>query len=69
MNWAILNEEHFPFHPQCKHSGTFGKYEELSFPKNQKMCDPILVTLLKMLKSAKRGHYTRAEQECCIMTD
>ena len=22
--------------------------EELSYPKNQKMCDPILVTLLKM---------------------
>ena len=24
------------------------KYEELSYPKNQKMWDPILVTLLKM---------------------
>ena len=24
------------------------KYEELSYPKNPKMCDPILVTLLKM---------------------
>ena len=23
------------------------KYEELSYPKNPKMCDPILVTLLK----------------------
>ena len=33
-----------------KHSGTFAnrKCEELSYPKNQKMCDPILVTLLKM---------------------
>ena len=30
--------------------GTFAnhKCEELSYPKNQKMCDPILVTLLKM---------------------
>ena len=37
-------------HLQYKHSGTFAnrKYEELSYPKNQKMCDPILVTLLKM---------------------
>ena len=34
------------FHLQYKHSGTFAnrKYEELSYPKNQKMCDPILVT-------------------------
>ena len=50
MNWLILNEEHFTFHLQCKHSGTFGnrKYEELSYPKNQTMCDPILVTVLKM---------------------
>ena len=33
-----------------KHSGTFvnRKYEELSYPKNQKMYDHILVTLLKM---------------------
>ena len=32
------------------HSGTFAnrKYEELSCPKNLKMCDPIVVTLLKM---------------------
>ena len=46
---SILNEEHFTFHLQYKHSGTFAncKYEELS-EKNQKMCDPILVTLLKM---------------------
>ena len=34
------------FHLQYKHSGTFAnrKYEELSYPQNQKMCDPILVT-------------------------
>ena len=45
-----LNEEHFTFHLQYKHSGTFAnrKYEELSYPKTQQMCDPILVTLLKM---------------------
>ena len=32
------------------HSGTFAncKYEELPCPKNLKMCDPIVVTLLKM---------------------
>ena len=47
---SIFNEEHFTFHLQYKHSGTFAnrKYEELSYTKNQKVCDPILVTLLKM---------------------
>ena len=40
--WAIttfkLNEEHFTFHSQYKHSGMFAnhKYEELSYPKNKK---------------------------------
>ena len=35
---------------QYKHSGTFAnrKYEELSYPQNPQMCNPILVTLLKM---------------------
>ena len=28
------------------------KYEELSYPKKQKMCDPILVILLKMRPSS-----------------
>ena len=39
-----LNEEH-SFHLQYKHSVTFAnrKYEELSHPKNQKMCHPIAV--------------------------
>ena len=55
-----LNEEHFTFHLQYKHSGTFAnrKYGELSYPKNQKMCDPILVTLLKM-----RPHYSPSSRE------
>ena len=46
-----LNEKHFTFHLQYKHSGTFAnrKYEELSCLKNPKKSDPILVTLLKML--------------------
>ena len=53
MNWPIffnLNEEHFTFHVQDKHSGMFAnrKYKEMSYSKNQKMCDPILVTLLEM---------------------
>ena len=34
------------------------KYEELSYTKNQKMCDPILVTLLKM-----RPHYSHSSHE------
>ena len=44
-----LNEEHFTFHLQYKHSGTFAnrKCEELSYPKNPKMCDS-LITLSKM---------------------
>ena len=43
-----------------KHSGTFAdhKYEELSYPKNQKMCHPILVTLLKM-----RPHFSPSSRE------
>ena len=55
-----LNEEHFTFYLQYKHSGTFAnrKYGELSYPKNQKMCDPILVTLLKM-----RPHYSHSSRE------
>ena len=51
MYLPYLNEEHFTYHLQYKHSGTFvnRKYEELSSqPKNPKMCDPILVTLSKM---------------------
>ena len=53
-------EEHLTFHLQYKHSGTFAirKYEELSCPKNQKMCDLILVTLLKM-----RPHYSQSSRE------
>ena len=41
---------YFTFHLQYKHCGTFAnrKCEKLSYPKNQKMCDPILVTLSKM---------------------
>ena len=46
----ISNEELSTSQLQCKHSGTFAnrKYEELSCTKNQKMCDPILVIVLKM---------------------
>ena len=38
------------FTHSTKFCGTFvnGKYEKLSYPKNQKICDSILVTLLKM---------------------
>ena len=34
------------------------KYEQLSYPKNPKMCDPILVTLLKM-----QPHYSQSSRE------
>ena len=58
-----LNEEHFTFHLQCKHSGTFAnrKYEELSYPKKSQMCEPILVTLLKM-----RPHDSQSSREKAI---
>ena len=62
MNSPIfkLNEEHFTFHLQYKYSGMFAnrKYEDLSYPKNPKMCDPILVTLLKM-----QPHYSQSSRE------
>ena len=53
MNWPIFrfNEEHFTFHLQYKYSGMFAKVNMKNWrrtPKNPKMCDPILVTLLKM---------------------
>ena len=37
-----FNEEHFTFHPQYKHSGTFAnrKYEELSYPKKSENARP-----------------------------
>ena len=40
--YLILNEEHFPFHLQYKHSGTFAnrKYEELSYPKKSENVRP-----------------------------
>ena len=58
--YLILNKQHFTFHLQYKHSGTFAnrKYVELSYPKNQKMCDPILETLLKM-----QPHYSHSSRE------
>ena len=55
--YLIQNKEHFTFH---KHAGTFAnrKYKELSYPKNQKMCDLRLVTLLKI-----RPHYSQSSRE------
>ena len=47
--YKINNTLYFSPDSTLKQSGTFAnrKYEELSYPKNQKMCDFILVTLLK----------------------
>ena len=47
--YLLLNKQHLPFHLRYKY-GAFAnrKYEDLSYSKNQKKCDPILVTLLKM---------------------
>ena len=47
-------------HLQYKHSGPFAnhKCEELSYAKNQKMCNPMLVNLLK-----KRPHYSQSSHK------
>ena len=48
--YLVLNKEHFTFHLQYKNSGKFANHkdEKLSYPQNQKMCEPILLTVLKM---------------------
>ena len=53
-----MNEEHFTFHLQHKHSGTFAnhKYEELSYPKNLKMCDPNIVNPLAKMRPHPAAH-------------
>ena len=40
--YLILNEEHFTFHPQYKHSGTFAnrKCEELFYPQKSEDVRP-----------------------------
>ena len=52
--YLILNEEHFTFHLQYKHSGTFAnrKYEELS----QKMCDPLMVNPVVKMRPHPVAH-------------
>ena len=54
-----MKNKHLTFHLQYKHSGTFAnrKNGELSYPKNPKMCDPILLTLLKM-RPPRQGYET-----------
>ena len=58
-----MNEEHFTFHLQYQHSGTFAnrdnrKWEEFFYSQNPKMCGPILVTPLKM-----QPHYSQSSRE------
>ena len=52
--------KYFTFHLQYKHSGTFAnrKYEELSYPQNPKMYEPIVVRVLKM-----QAHYSKSSCE------
>ena len=56
----LLKKEHFTFHLEYKHSGMFAnrQYEELNYPKNPKMCDPILVAPLKM-----QPHYSQSNRK------
>ena len=71
MNWPFfkLNEEHFTFYLQYKHSGTFanGKYEELSYPKKAEnvrphskktlwKCDPIIVNPVVKMRLHPAAH-------------
>ena len=60
LRYLILNEEDFTFHLQYKHCGTFAyrKCGELSYPQNPKICDFILLTLLKM-----QPHYSQSSHE------
>ena len=62
MNWPFfrLNEEHFTFYLQYKHSGTFanGKYEELSYPKKAENVRPHSSNSRKM-----RPHYSQSIRE------
>ena len=55
-----MNEEHFTFHLQYKHSGTFAdrKYEELSYPKRAENVRPHSSNSLKM-----RPHYSQSSHE------
>ena len=58
-----MNTEHFTFHLQYKHSGTFANCkisEELHTPKTTtpRMCDPLLVAPLKM-----QPHYSQSSRE------
>ena len=64
--YLILNKKHFTFHLQCKQSGTFAnrKYEELPYPKSQKMRDAILVTLLKMRPHNSQSSRKNATPYC-----
>ena len=54
-----MNEEHFAFHLQYKHRGTFAnrKYEELSYPKNPNSSNSI-ETQLK-----RQPHYSQTSRE------
>ena len=53
-----LNEERFTFHHQYKHSRMFAnrKYQELSYPQNLKMCDPILVNPIVKMRPRPAAH-------------
>ena len=55
-----MNEEHFTFHLQYKHSGTFAnrKYEELSYPKRAENVGPHSSNSLKM-----RPHNSQSSSE------
>ena len=59
-SFFTLNEEHFTFHLPYKQSGMFAnrKYEEFSYPQKSKMCNPILVALLKVWP-----HYSQPSRE------
>ena len=65
MTWSIfrLSEEHFSFHLQYKHYGTFAdrKYEKLSYPKKSENVrphsyDPIIVNQVVKMQPQPAAH-------------
>lgn len=56
--YLILNKEHFTYSTNILVRLLTANMKNLSYPKNQKMWDPILVTLLKM-----RPHNSQTSRE------
>ena len=60
--YLILNKEHYTFYLKNKHSVSIAKavnmknYEELSYPKNEKMCDPMIANPVMKMQPNPAAH-------------